>query len=165
MPVTKAFLLILFMVFMAACDPNRAYEDYTTTGGAWHKDSLVSFSIAEMDTTQNYHLFIQLRNNNHYPFSNIFLITEFYFPTGNVLVDTLEYRMAAPDGTWLGQGFSDLKESKLWYKENVRFPDQGVYQLKIRQAVRKASEVEPIEVLSGITDVGLRIEKTQNKNK
>jgi hypothetical protein len=29
--------------------------------------------------------------------------------------------MTDPDGALLGDGFSDIKESKLFYKENVRF--------------------------------------------
>jgi hypothetical protein len=28
-------------------------------------------------------------------------------------VDTLEYQMASPDGTLLGEGFTDIKESKI----------------------------------------------------
>jgi hypothetical protein len=39
-------------------------------------------------------------------------------PNGYTKVDTLEYQMADPDGALLGDGFSDIKESK-FYKENV----------------------------------------------
>lgn len=160
MSASKIFIFLIFLFLMTACDKNRVYEDYQTVGKVWHKDSVIAFDIKNIDTTRSYNLFINLRNNNQYPFSNIFLITEFNFPNGKVLVDTLEYKMTAANGAWLGQGFTDLKENKLWYRENVRFPNTGTYQFRVRQAVRKAGSVSPVERLPGITDVGLRIEKT-----
>lgn len=163
MSASKIFTYLIFLFLMVACDKNRVYEEYQTVGKVWHKDSVIVFDIKNIDTTRSYNLFINLRNNNQYPFSNIFLITEFNFPNGKVLVDTLEYKMTTPIGEWLGQGFSDLKENKLWYRENVRFPYSGTYLFRVRQAVRKAGSVKAVDELPGITDVGLRIEKTLKK--
>jgi hypothetical protein len=61
------------------------------------------------------------------------LIVSIEKPNGYTKVDTLEL-MASPDGTLLGEGFTDIKESKLFYKENVRF--KGKYKVSIKQAVR-----------------------------
>ena len=44
--------------------------------------------------------------------------------------------MANPDGTLLGEGFTDVKESKLYYKERMKFKS-GNYKIHIKQAVRK----------------------------
>jgi hypothetical protein len=65
--------------------------------------------------------------------------------------------MANPDGSLLGDGFTDLKESKLVYKDKVRF--KGKYQVHIKQAVRETGKVPGVNALDGITDVGFRIEK------
>lgn len=81
------------------------------------------------------------------------------FPNGKVIVDTLEYKMAYPNGKWMGNGFSDIKENKLWYKENVQFSEIGTYQINIRHAMRQNGEVEGIDDLQGITEVGFSIEK------
>ena len=67
--------------------------------------------------------------------------------------------MAAPDGTLLGNGFTDIKESKLYFKENVKF--RGKYKLNIKQAVRESGKVPGVTALEGITEVGLRIEKKE----
>jgi hypothetical protein len=64
--------------------------------------------------------------------------------------------MAAPDGTLLGDGFSDIKESKLYYKENVAF--KGAYRVLIKQAVRENAKIPGVNELQGITEVGFRIE-------
>jgi gliding motility-associated lipoprotein GldH len=80
------------------------------------------------------------------------------FPNSEVVSDTLQYAMAKPDGEWLGTGF-DVKESKLWYKENVKFPSSGNYKVTVQQAVRKLGNVQGDQALDGITDVGITIEK------
>ena len=66
--------------------------------------------------------------------------------------------MANPDGTLLGEGFSDIKESKLVYKLNESFNVSGLYKVKIQQAVRETGKIEGDKQLKGITDVGFRIE-------
>ena len=76
-----------------------------------------------------------------------------------VVKDTLEYRMAKPNGEFLGTGFSDIKENKFWYKEHVVFQEAGEYQFDIQHAMRENGKVQGVENLEGITDVGLRIEE------
>ena len=67
-------------------------------------------------------MFVNVRNDNSFPYSNLFLITEFEYPNGETFIDTLEYEMALPNGQWLGKGYGSIKENKLWYKENIVFP-------------------------------------------
>ena len=71
--------------------------------------------------------------------------------------------MAKSTGEFLGTGFSDIKENKLWYKEGVVLNERGDYKVNIQQAMRQNGNVKGIENLEGITDVGFRIEKTQRK--
>jgi gliding motility-associated lipoprotein GldH len=66
--------------------------------------------------------------------------------------------MADVDGTLLGNGFTDIKESKLYYKEKMKFVN-GNYKVHIKQAVRQTGKIPGVEKLSGITEVGFRIEK------
>ncbi|MDT0647181.1 gliding motility lipoprotein GldH [Zunongwangia sp. F260] len=153
------FLLLTVFSFLGlySCDSDRVFDEYKPVS-SWNKDSVVAFRVDELDSLETYDLFLNIRNNSEYKYSNLFVITEIEFPYGKVITDTLEYAMAAPDGTWLGTGFGDVKESKLWYRENVRFPEPGEYEVRIKQAMRKNGEVEGIENLEGITHVGFRIE-------
>lgn len=153
--------LILTIVLFSSCDKNRVFDEYESIQG-WHKDSLVNFELKNIDSLKTYNLFINIRNNNDYQYSNLFLITEIKFPQGKVISDTLEYDMSKPSGEWLGTGFGDVKENKLWYKENVRFEESGRYEVSIQQAMRKNGEINGIQELQGITDVGFRIEKRDN---
>ena len=70
--------------------------------------------------------------------------------------------MTTPSGEWLGTGFGELKENKLWYRENIRFTEAGEYEVNIQQAMRKNGETEGIESLDGVTEVGFRIEYKEN---
>ncbi len=157
----KALLSLLFIV-LAACNTNTVYTAYKPIAKAqWHKDSVVSFTITPKDTIQHHNLFVHIRNNETYAYSNLFLIVSMNFPDGNTVVDTLEYAMAKPNGEWLGTGVTSVKENKLWYKENIIFPTQGEYKVSISHAMRKKGAVKGIEALQGITDVGFEIEKSE----
>jgi gliding motility-associated lipoprotein GldH len=157
MRLKNSFFILLPLIFLSSCDKKRVFDEYKTVGSAWHKDSIITFDLPILDSTKRYNLFINLRDNNNYQYSNLFLIVSIEKPNGYTKVDTLEYQMASPDGTLLGNGFTDIKESKLFYKEKVRF--RGKYKVSIKQAVRETGKVPGVELLEGITDVGLRIEK------
>jgi gliding motility-associated lipoprotein GldH len=161
--MSRSFLLILLLAFIfISCDSDRVFDDYKSITSQWNKDSILTFNIKNIDTLQSYNLFINVRNNNDFEYSNLFLISEIQFPQGKVITDTLEYEMAAPNGKWLGTGFGDVKENKLWYKEKVRFPESGKYKVSIKHAMRKNGSEQGIENLKGITEIGFRIEKILN---
>lgn len=157
--IKNSAILLLVTTLLFSCDKKRVFDEYKSVGSAWHKDSIVSFNLPELDSTKRYNLFVTLRDNNNYPFNNIFLFVGMEMQNGFTKVDTLEYQMANPDGSLLGDGFTDIKESKLYYKENVRF--RGKYKVFIKQAVRETGKVPGVELLEGITDVGFRIEKKE----
>ncbi len=158
------FVILVFgLLFVFSCDSNRVFDDYKTVPDSWNKNEIVEFKINSSDTITPRDLFVNLRNTKAYKYSNIFLIVEMNFPHGKTIKDTLEYRMAAPDGTLLGTGLSSVKENKLWYKEGVVFDEVGEYTVKIQHAMRKNGTVKGIASLEGVTDVGFRIEKTLKK--
>jgi len=159
----RVFGAILGLICLTSCDKTAAFHEFKSLPDHWQSDSAVVFKIEDLDTLARYNAFISLRNDNSYAFSNLFLITDMQFPNGKTITDTLEYEMARPDGTWLGSGSGDLKESKLWYKENIQFNEAGTYTFSIKQAMRRSEDVNPIVDLEGIRDVGLRIEKTKEQ--
>jgi len=156
--ILKASILFLAFLSLVSCDKKRVFDEYKSVGKSWHKDSIVSFDLPKIDTTKNYNLFLNIRDNDNYPFNNLFVIVSMEHPGGLTEVDTLEYQMAAADGTLLGDGFTDVKESKLYYKQGVKFKS-GAYKVHIRQAARQTGKVAGVERLDGITEVGFRIEK------
>lgn len=159
MRLKNSFFILLTVFIIYSCDKKRVFDEYKTVGSSWHKDSIITFDLPVLDSTKRYNVFINLRDNNNYQYNNLFLIVSMEKPNGYTKVDTLEYQMANPDGTLLGDGFTDIKESKLFYKENVKF--KGKYKVEIKQVVREKGKVPGVKHLEGITDVGLRIEKIE----
>ncbi|WP_298555778.1 gliding motility lipoprotein GldH [uncultured Algibacter sp.] len=162
----KNRILLLFLLYsfiIVSCDSNSVYDNYKSVPNAWHKDKIVSFKVKPPDSTNTYNLFVNLRNTNAYKYNNLFLIVEMVFPHGKTIKDTLEYRMAEPSGKLLGEGFTDIKENKLWYKEGVVFNETGEYTVNIQHAMRENGKVKGILELEGVTDIGFRIENSNKK--
>jgi len=160
--INLKFVIIIFVIItVISCDDRQVFDSYKTVSKTWEMDEKIRFDLPELDSIIPYNLFINIRNDNTYRYSNLFLISQMKFPNGKVITDTLEYDMAEPNGTWLGTGFTDLKENKLWYKEKVTFPEKGTYTIILQHAMRKNGESDGIQSLEGITDIGFRIETAQ----
>ncbi|WP_117883985.1 gliding motility lipoprotein GldH [Aureibaculum luteum] len=152
--------LLFVSIALISCNDNLVFNQYKSMPNAeWHKDSLVKFEFSPIDTISRNNVYINLRNNNDYGYSNLFLIVGIDFPNNYKVVDTLEYEMADVDGKFLGEGLTDLKENVLEFKSNVIFPTTGTYNISIQQAMRESGEVDGITSLKGVTDVGIQIEK------
>ena len=158
----RSALPLLLLILICSCNDAIVFSEYRTTNdGKWDKSNTMEFTFSDMDTLQQHNLFINIRNDNGFPYSNLFLITELEYPNGKVERDTLEYEMAAPDGSWLGKNSGSVSENKLWYKENIVLPFRGVYKVGISHAMRKNGSVEGVVNLEGVTDVGFQIEKSK----
>ena len=159
MRLKNSLLTFLLLLSLLSCDKKRVFDEYQSVGKSWDKDSVVSFDLPKLDPKKPYNLFLNIRDNNDYPYNNLFLIVSMEQPDKKTIVDTLEYQMADPDGSLLGDGFTDVKESKLIYKERMKFLP-GLYKVHIKHAARQTGKVVGVKKLDGITEVGFRIEKT-----
>lgn len=158
---TNILIALIVSLFFISCDKKRVFDEYKKLNGKWAKTDTIQFEFDQMDTIKPYNLFLNIRDNSNYPFNNLYVIVALKQPDNLVKIDTLEYEMANPDGKLIGEGFTDVKENKLWYQENFVFKKQGKYSVKITQALRETGNVTGVEDLEGITEVGFRIEKTE----
>ncbi|MDD3720965.1 MAG: gliding motility lipoprotein GldH [Lutibacter sp.] len=160
--INKLLSLAAFTFLLFSCNSNAVFDQYISIENQqWHSDKGIDFIVNNLDTISTNNVFINIRNNKDYEFSSLFLIAKLEMPNGFKVIDTLEYEMTDSSGNWLGSGFTDLKENKLFYKENVVFSEIGTYKFNIQHATRSINDIEGKNPLKGITDVGLRIEKTQ----
>jgi gliding motility-associated lipoprotein GldH len=139
---------------LTSCDEGVVFEsNQSIEGGVWKNNTPVSFEFDIKDTVALNNFYINLRNGEEYPFSNLFLFVEMEFPNGKKSVDTLECPLAAPNGEWYGSGLGDIFDNRIIFKERKQFPLEGHYKVNIQQAMRSA-EIE------GIYDVGFRVAKS-----
>lgn len=158
----RLFIFFAFISLLSSCNQNLVFSEYKTVdNNKWHKDISVNFNVEVKDTLSNNAIYINLRNDKDYDFNNIFLIVGVDYPNKTKVIDTLEYKMTDDKGYYLGTGFTDIKENKLEFKENIIFPTKGTYKFSIQHAMRKIGKENGVDYLEGVTDVGIEIEKVK----
>ena len=97
----KSPLYLSLIGLIAGCVLGDEKLQFSSFSNGWpqHEEVQFRFTPEKMNSPTN--LFLYLRNNNDYQFSNIHLITKIENPIGEKLVDTLSYSMATPEGEWL----------------------------------------------------------------
>ncbi len=150
--VTSGLLLIVLWTAVS-CDPGKVTDQYHPVRHAtWDADSAYSFTFSIARKTQNHNLYFNIRNDNSYAFSNLWLFATITSPRGEAFTDTVQVILAEPSGKWLGKGFSGIYDNRIIFRRNVFFPESGTYTLQLKHGMRPAQ-------LQGITDIGIRIEK------
>jgi gliding motility-associated lipoprotein GldH len=153
---SKAVLLFsLVAVVIFSCNRKIVFSDYKTLGGSkWHQDSILRFDMTVPDSSKIYNLYLNVRNDGRYGFSNLWLFVKITPPKGKVLNDTIELSLANPDGKWLGHGLGDIYDMKYAYKQTTIFPTAGYYRFEVRQGMRTEDGV-----LRGIRDFGITLDR------
>jgi len=146
------FIVIFLSLGLASCDQGSIYNEYRTLEDAsWHRDSVFHYEVMIGDSISPNNLFINIRNNTEYPYSNIYLFVTTEFPNGHSTRDTIECILADKGGMWLGSGSGRIKDNKIMLQQAIRFPLTGIYHIKLEQGMRE-------EILVGIEDIGFSIE-------
>lgn len=155
-------LIILFFaavttLLTASCnDPNAVLDQNTRIDNRnWAYVNKIKYDVDIEDPTVAYNLCLNLRVTADYKYSNLFtLIGEGRRETHKLHYTRYEFKLAAPDGEWLGQGSGNLYSYQIPFKTNYYFPGKGVYHFEIEQNMRN-------NPLHEVSDVGLRVEKTK----
>lgn len=151
--VNRCYLFFIVSYILLSCQAeNTHFEDMERIDNNWKKIDTKSFSIPILSKDGKYDLQLIIRNNNQYPYRNLYIFTEIISPKGESLIDTLEYQLADITGKWLGSGMGEIKQNTLIYKENISLQDTGKYKVNISHAMRENN-------LKGIEDISLMVEK------
>ncbi len=146
-------ITVLFLIIIVSCDRNRLYdESLAVSDQAWHMDSALVYSVEVEDTLLPHKFYINIRHNQEYRYSNIFLFIDTRFPNGNTTRDTIECLLADKQGNWFGKGPGKIKDNSILIHEGIRFPRKGEYKFRIIHGMRETK-------LEGIEDIGIRFEK------
>jgi len=146
-------LAMMFSILFISCDHNRFFEESVKIdNGIWKSDNIVAFSVVITDTITVYDMYLDVRNDINYPYSNLYLFLKTEFPNGQVAQDTIECILASYDGKWLGSGMGSVRFNRFLFQEGISFRTAGSYRFELEQAMR-------VVELKGIRDIGIRIDK------
>ena len=158
MKVLKPFLPagVIFLLFIVSCgNPGTVADTYQEIKGrTWSYTGRIKVPVMIEDPGKEYTLYVNLRHTADYRYSNIFLKIHRTGPDGKRVSERREFKLALPDGEWLGSGSGNLYTYRLPYRENYRFPAKGTYVFEIEQNMRD-------NPLKEVSDAGLRVETEQ----
>lgn len=150
------FLLIVLSVLLSNCQTSSELLFNELQNDGWKQDQWETFTYRNRLANKTASLDWILRHDNNYPYATIFFIAALTTPKGVTQYDTLNYRLANADGSWLGAGMY-VHELSLTYMDRFLFEEPGNYLFKLRPAVRSNDRILADSLLVGLHQIGLEI--------
>ncbi|MDR2086214.1 MAG: gliding motility lipoprotein GldH [Dysgonamonadaceae bacterium] len=135
---------------LTACSQNEIFSGFHSfSGSQWPRNEKATFEVEVKDNTHRYDVCIEIRNNNNYPFRNLWLFVDITTPAKQQRTDTVNVELADIYGKWYGRGMS-LYSYSFPFEQAINYPASGIYTYSVRQGMRA-------ERLKGISDIGLTV--------
>lgn len=117
----------------------------------WDYGQRVRMSVNIEDPSKEYNLYMNLRITANYRYSNIFVLISREGGGEAKQTQRREFKLALPDGEWLGSGSGNFYTFQLPFQESYKFPARGTYYFTFEQNMRD-------NPLKQVCNVGLRVE-------
>jgi gliding motility-associated lipoprotein GldH len=152
--------IVLLGLLLQACGDSSVLVDETTSFEeelGWFQKEPVQFEVNVEDTVASYAMFVIVRQNNSYPFYNLYITPSIINAKGKTiqkgLAETILYDPVT--GKPKGDGFGDIYEKKFLLYSDIKFPTKGKYKIQLEQSMR-------VDALAGMVSIGLILEKKAN---
>ena len=145
--------LFFYALFLSSCTTIDLYEkSVAIPQHKWKNSFKPSFAFIIKDTSSPYQIFLVLRHNDKYNYSNIYINLYATLPGKDTAIQIKrDLILATNDKGWLGEGMDDIYEHRIKLGEPQSLK-AGTYTFTLEQIMRE----DPLE---NVMDVGLRIEK------
>jgi len=154
----KLFYIGIFLLLFSGCDSDRIYEKYQDIDAfTWAYTDTLSYTVNIEDTSSKYNLYVNIRHADFYPYARMFIFIHTIFPSGKRDKQRVLLPMAEKDGRWKGECISEICDIQIMIQGNAKFPEPGNYTFVFEQNMRQ-------DLLPGVIEMGLKVEKAANKN-
>lgn len=120
----------------------------------WSYFNKIKTDVKVEDNALPYNIYFVLRHSADYKYSNIFILLHVTSPKHQTKTIRYEFKLANPDGEWLGNGSGNLYSYRLSLLTDYHFPENGNYSFSIEQNMRD-------NPLQHVSDVGLLVERAK----
>lgn len=159
MPFRMIITGIMVLMLFGSCDRAALLdENKDLQGRSWYYKNRLSFDVNIEDTNRTYNVYLNLRVDNDYRYSNMFVMLHQTTPGQQVTSERKEVTLIDDEGKWLGRGLGDLYDYQLPIYQQMRFREKGIYRFELEQNMRE-------DTLTHICSAGLRIEDFELANK
>jgi len=152
--------LLLLNFSFVSCSENGVIENQSKTIGKeiWNEKEPVSFDFSIQDTVEYFDIFLTLRNDENFRWSNVYLFSDLTFPNGKTRRDTLEITLADKYGNWTGNNSGTIITTTARLINHRRFPLSGDYKIDVTHGMR-------VKELENVISVGLKIKQWKDSKK
>jgi gliding motility-associated lipoprotein GldH len=153
--LSLGFIFLLELLFFACSDSGVLIDEshnFPTSG--WIQKQPLQFKVNIPVDSASYALYVVVRQNNAYPFYNLYFSPSILDESGKIIQRGLaEAILYDPKtGKPKGAGFGDIYEKKFLVYPSLKFPKKGAYKIQIEQSMR-------VDTLAGMVSFGLLLEK------
>ncbi len=153
--VKRISLLFGIGFLLLSCNYDVLYDQYQIIENTvWNKEKTYYFTFMVEDIDVPYDITLEIRNNNQYPYQNLWLFCGEERPVGALRRDTVECLLADDYGKWYGQGIS-LFQLSIPLRKNYYFTHKGQYTFSFNQGMRNDN-------LKGIQELGFNVSRSVN---
>jgi gliding motility-associated lipoprotein GldH len=147
------FLIGLILFVFSGCFQSNVFEkNIEIPDFNWDYQFVPTFQVNIDDTASFYSLSMNIRHQDEYPFSNIWVQLHGTSPEGKNQVERVQVALATKEGRWLGEGLNGVWMTTLPLKNKIKFPEKGVYTFGLEQDMRR-------NPLPNIMNIGLKVVK------
>ncbi len=152
--IPYSFLLLAVVLIQSCGEPVHFIEKKDFENATWSFHDKVQFNLSVEDTSSLYDLLYLIRNDQDYPYYNLYLTYFLENSDGVELGKRLQevHLMDARTGEPLGSGFGGVYDHKILALPNLKFQNPGKYRFSIMHYMRTDS-------LKGIISFGVQLNK------
>jgi gliding motility-associated lipoprotein GldH len=130
------FLFTAFILF--SCKRSSVFEDKVEfENEIWDASKAAEFKVDIENPETPCNVFIEFENTKNYLSSNLWLMIHVISPSGKVQNERTEFILTEQNGKWLGKIHRNSVENKFPFKNNIHFPEKGIYTFRISQIMRE----------------------------
>ena len=150
--------MVLTLPGFTACQDTQTIVDANIeiADRNWSYTEKIQVPLIIENTDILYNIQLNLRHTSSYKYSNIFILIHIISPDGKKATERKEFKLAMPDGQWLGVGSGEMYSYQIPFKENYKFTLKGKYLIELEQNMRD----NPLDYVS---DAGIRVEKANKE--
>lgn len=149
----NSVIAICLFLFLISCNSENVVfsETFDVRGDGWQKDSIACFEFPVTDTSSVYAIRLSVDNTDDYRYANMFVFTSIRFPSDTTMKDTVNLVLSDYKGNWTGENDGGDYRNVFAFKNNVKFPETGMYSFCFEQAMRSSDSTFRLNGISSLT--------------
>lgn len=142
------------LLVLTSCQKIEVFEKTKVfKAHSWSSKETPSFSFDITDTITPYNIYLVLRHEDAYAYSNIWVNLTVQSPVETATIRR-EFVLANNATGWLGSGMDDIFEHRIAFNNKPAALRKGRYTFTLQQDMRE-------DPLDHIVNVGIRVEKAK----